>query len=399
MLEALINGRVLCDDGLVSGQTVLLESGRILDVVAPDDPRCATATQVDLREGLLLPGFIDTQVNGGGGMLFNDDPSVATIGAIASAHRRFGTTGMLPTLISDDLQVVGRAIDAVRDAMANNVPGVLGIHIEGPFLSEARKGTHDASKFRMLDSRAVARLTSLKAGRTLVTLAPEMTTPAMIASLVAAGVVVSAGHSNASYAVTKAALGAGVTGFTHLFNAMSPFGSREPGVVGAALEDQNSWCGIIVDGHHVSPVALRIAMRCRPPDRFMLVTDAMSTVGTNADSFMLQGKKIAVRDGKCVDDQGTLSGSCLDMASAVRNAVTMLGVGLPEAVRMASTYPAQFLGLGHELGRIAPGYRANLALANDELVIVDTWIDGQSTHSHAMSIPRTNGLGGRESTC
>ena len=399
MLDALINGRVLCDDGFISGRVVLLESGGILDVVAPEDPRCAAATHIDLCGGLLLPGFIDTQVNGGGGLLFNDDPSVATISAIASAHRRFGTTGMLPTLISDDLSVVARAIDAVRDAMASNVPGVLGIHIEGPFLNEARKGTHDASKFRALDSSAVALLTSLNVGRTLVTLAPEMTTTEMIASLAAGGAVVSAGHSNATHAVTKAALGAGVTGFTHLFNAMSPFGSRDPGAVGAALEDQNSWCGIIVDGHHVSPVALRIAMRCRPSDRFMLVTDAMPSVGTSQDSFMLQGKKITVRDGKCVDDEGTLSGSSLDMASAVRNAVTMLGIELPQAVRMASTYPAQFLGLGHELGRIAPGYRANLVLANDELDILETWIDGQSTHAPAVSIPGTKSLGRRLPAC
>ncbi len=378
MIEALIHGRILCDEGLVTDRVVLIEADRILDVVAPDDPRCATALCRDLKGDLLLPGFIDVQVNGGGGVLFNDDPSMATIRTMAEAHRRFGTTSFLPTLISDDLSVVARAIDAVRNAMTNKIPGVIGVHLEGPFLNEARKGTHDAAKFRHLDGEAVALLSSLKIGRTLVTLAPEMTTAEMIASLAANGVLISAGHTNATYPVIEDALRHGITGFTHLFNAMSPLGSRDPGVVGAALHDANSWCGIIVDGHHVSPVVLQIALRCKRHDRFMLVTDAMPSVGTTQGSFLLQGKKILVRDGKCVDENGTLSGSAIDMASAVRNAVAMLGIDLPQAARMASTYPAEFLGLEHELGRIAPGYRANLVLADEQLNVLDTWIDGQS---------------------
>ena len=379
MLEALVNGRVLLDEGLVSDCVVLIDEGRIVATTNPDDPRCTTATTRDLEGGLLLPGFIDAQVNGGGGVLFNDDPSIETIRTIAAAHRRFGTTSLLPTLISDELPVVAAAIESIRGAIAANVPGVIGIHIEGPYLNEARKGTHDASRFRVLDSDALALLASLDNGRTLVTLAPEMTTPEMIASLVASGVVVSAGHTNATYAEVDSALRHGLTGFTHLFNAMSPLTSREPGAVGAALHDQHSWCGIIVDGHHVSPVTLQIALRCKGFERFMLVTDAMSNVGTDQTSFMLQGKKIIVRDGKCVDEQGTLSGSTLDMASAVRNAITMLGIDLGQAVRMASTNPARFLGMGHDIGRIAPGYRANLVLADDTLNVLDTWIDGRRT--------------------
>lgn len=377
MAEALVNGRVLCDEGLVSGRVVLIDAGRIVGVFSPDDPRCASAARRDLNGGMLLPGFIDTQVNGGGGILFNDDPSVATIRKIVAAHRRFGTTSLLPTLISDDLSVITRAINAVSAAMSGNVPGVIGVHLEGPFLNEARKGTHDARKFRALDGAAVALLCSLNVGRTLVTLAPEMTSPETIASLAASGVILSAGHTNATYAEMESALRHGVTGFTHLFNAMSPLGSREPGVVGAALLDANSWCGIIVDGYHVSPEMLRIALRCKRHDRFILVTDAMANVGTSLTSFMLQGKKISVCDGRCVDEQGTLSGSALDMASAIRNAVAMLDIELAEAVRMASTYPAEFLGLGQELGRIAPGYRANLVLADDRLNVQDTWIDGR----------------------
>ena len=379
MSLALVNGRVLREQGFVEGECVLIEGGRIAALLGRDDPRCRAAQHYDLHGGLLLPGFIDSQVNGGGGVLFNDSPSVATIGTIGRAHRRFGTTGFLPTLISADLHIVARAINAVHGAIVAGVPGVLGIHIEGPFLNVARKGVHDPAKLRELDPHAVELLSSLRGGRTLVTLAPEMTTPQMIQRLTAAGVVVSAGHTNATYAEIRAAREHGLSGFTHLFNAMSPLTGREPGAVGAALDDPGSWCGIIVDGQHTSPVVLRIALRCKPHDRFMLVTDAMPSVGTQATSFELQGRRILVSGDVCVDEDGRLAGSNIDMASCVRNAVRMLGVPLAQAVRMASQWPAEFLGLGNELGRIAPGYRASLVAADDDLKVLETWIDGRSS--------------------
>jgi N-acetylglucosamine-6-phosphate deacetylase len=383
MSVALVNGRMLLGDGragggLTEGQCVLIENGRIAAIAAPGERRCRHARRHDLGGALLLPGFIDSQVNGGGGVLFNDAPSVEAIRAIGRAHRRFGTTGFLPTLISDDLGVVGHAIAAARGALECAVPGALGIHIEGPFLSPERKGVHDPAKLRALDASALGLLTSLRAGRTLVTLAPEMTTPEILEGLVAAGVVVSAGHTNATYAQMAAALRHGITGFTHLFNAMSQLTGREPGAVGAALDDPGSWCGIIVDGRHISPVVLRIALRCKPHDRFMLVTDAMPSVGTELSSFQLQGRRILVSGNACVDEDGRLAGSNTDMASCVRNAIHLLGLPLPEAVRMASQWPAEFLGLGAELGRIAPGYRANLVAADDELAVLETWIDGSS---------------------
>jgi N-acetylglucosamine-6-phosphate deacetylase len=377
-ITALVNGRVLTDRGLVEGRCVLVAGGRILDVVDAADARLAQAQQRDLGGHLLLPGFIDLQVNGGGGVLFNDAPSVEVIREIGRAHRKFGTTGFLPTLISDDLDVVAKAIEAAQSALTLGVPGVLGIHIEGPFLNAERKGIHDPGKIRELDPAGIALLTSLRGGRTLVTLAPEMTTPEMIRKLVNAGVVVSAGHTNATYLQIRAALSQGLTGFTHLFNAMSQLTGREPGVVGAALDDAHSWCGIIVDGEHADPVVLRIAMRCKPRDRFMLVTDAMPSVGTDIQSFNLQGRKITVAGNLCLDEDGRLAGSNIDMASCVRNAVILLKLPLAEAVRMASLYPAQFMGLASELGRIAPGYRANFVLADDQVNVLDTWIDGES---------------------
>jgi len=376
MAIALVNGQVLTG-AQFEPVTVVIEGDRIL-AVGRDIDLATMAAQVDLEGGFLLPGFLDTQVNGGGGLLFNDAPTVETIAMIGAAHRRYGVTGFLPTLISDDLAKVACAIEAVDEAIETGVPGVLGIHIEGPFLSERRKGVHDASKFRTLDEAALTLLTSSRHGRTLVTLAPETTTPEMIGRLAGAGVTVAAGHTNATYERLIEALGAGVTGFTHLFNAMSPLANREPGAVGAALDHQDSWCGVIIDGRHIHPAALRIAFRAKRHDRFMLVTDAMPSVGMVDKNFTIQGRPIRVVNGVCVDENGTLAGSDLDMASAVRNAVQLTGLDLADAAAMASTNPAAFLGLDKELGRIAPGYRANLTVLDHGLKATRTWIDGSA---------------------
>lgn len=389
MSLALTNGRVLTEAGFEEGRVVVLAAGRIEAILRNEQWQAARRgaaaskqTIYDLKGNRLVPGFIDTQVNGGGGVLFNDDPSVDSIVEIGRAHRRFGTTGFLPTLISDDLEVVVQAVRAVQTAIEIGVPGVLGIHIEGPFLNEERKGVHDVTKLRWLDEDALGLLTSLNGGgRTLVTLAPERTSPQIIRKLADAGVIISAGHTNGTYEEIKDALSQGLSGFTHLFNAMSQLTGREPGAVGAALDDADSWCGIIVDGHHVDPVVLRIALRSKRPDRFMLVTDAMPSVGAPNKAFKLQGRPISVADNMCVDEHGRLAGSDIDMASAVRNAISMLGVELEQSLQMASRYPAEFLRLGHELGRIAPGYRANLALLDSKLDVVETWIDGRGTDS------------------
>lgn len=377
MQLALVNGRVLRDSGWAENQVVLIEGGQIAQIVERDSNWSAGKTY-DLQGETLLPGFIDVQVNGGGGVLFNDDPSVASIREIGSAHRRFGTTGFLPTLISDDLEVVSRAVKAVQDAIEGGAPGVLGIHIEGPFLNAARKGVHDETKLRWLNEDALGLLTSLQGGKTLVTLAPERTTPQIIRKLSNAGVIVSAGHTNGTYAEIRTALDHGLSGFTHLFNAMSQLTGREPGAVGAALDDDASWCGIILDGHHVDPVVLRIAMRSKRRDRFMLVTDAMPTVGAPNKSFRLQGRPISVNDNMLVDENGRLAGSDIDMATAVRNAPNMLDVDLAQAARMASLHPASFLGLDRQFGRIEPGYRADLVLVDAGVNVLETWIAGQS---------------------
>lgn len=376
MTTALTHARVLAADGWHDDLAVLLEGERIVDLLPPADPHVRGAHQHDLHGAMLVPGFIDVQVNGGGGVLFNEAPTVETLRRIGAAHRRFGTTGFLPTLISDRVEVMRAALAAVEQALAEGVPGLLGIHLEGPYLAAARKGVHDPKYFHAPGSDELALLCAPHRGVRLLTLAPDQVPLASIGALAGAGLIVCAGHTAADYEMIRAALAAGVRGFTHLFNAMTPFGSREPGVVGAALEDADSWCGIIVDGHHVHPASLRVAIAAKPRGKMLLVTDAMPPVGADRPDYVLNGETIVVRDGVCQTAQGVLAGSALDMASAVRNAVQLLGLPLEEAVRMASTYPAEFLGLRESHGRIAPGYRADLVVLDDEYRVQQSWIGG-----------------------
>ncbi|MEI7036855.1 N-acetylglucosamine-6-phosphate deacetylase [Fulvimonas yonginensis] len=375
-LLALAHGRVLTPEGLREDVVVLVRDGHVLALADAADPRLTGAARHDLAGALLLPGFIDVQVNGGGGLLFNDAPTVDTLRGIAAAHRRFGTTGLLPTLITDTAATMRAALEAVDAAIAQGVPGILGIHVEGPFLAPARKGIHDASLFRAPDADDLRVLTAQHRGVVMLTLAPEQVDPGTIARLAAAGVRVSLGHTGADYATARAALEAGASGFTHLYNAMTPLGSREPGVVGAALDDPGSWCGLIVDGHHVHPAALRVAITAKPPGKCVLITDAMPPVGSERPDYVLNGQTIVVRDGICMNDAGVLAGSALDMAGAVRNAVNLLGLPLEEAARMASAYPAEWLGLEQTHGCIAPGQRADFAVLDDTLHVRETWIGG-----------------------
>lgn len=368
------NGRIITLDAACDRLTMAVEGARI----AAMDEGAEGAAAIDLEGGWLVPGFIDTQVNGGGDVLFNDTQDVATIARIGVAHARFGTTAFLPTLISGTLDTIERALDAVDAAIERNVPGVIGIHVEGPFLSVERKGIHDSGNFRPLDDAALALLTRPRRGVVMVTLAPEHCPPGAIRALAAAGVIVSIGHSNASYAETRAAIEAGARGVTHLFNAMSGLHHREPGVVGAAMEDRSLYCGLIVDGVHVHPAALRVALAARPHDHFMLVTDAMPSVGGERSEFMLNGERIRVEGSVCLNDAGTLAGCNLDMASAVRN-THELGVTVEEAVAMASANPAAFLGLSDMVGHLAPGHRADFVWLDRQLEVRGTWIGGSRT--------------------
>ncbi len=375
-LRALLAPRLFDGQGW-RGPTLLHIAGGCIAALEPA-PRHAPDDCLMLPDdALLAPGFIDIQVNGGGDALLNDSPDEQTIARMAQAHRRFGTTGLLPTLITD---VSGKMADLLAAADAGlSVPGVLGFHLEGPFLNPARKGIHPAAFMRRPDAADLALLARFgRLGRSLVTLAPEMMPPGAVKALAEAGLALSAGHSEATAAEVDAAIGAGLSGVTHLFNAMSQITPREPGLVGMALADGRLMASIICDGLHVAPLNLRLAYRLMGRDRLMLVSDAMPTVGGATGTFSLQGRVICLEGGRLTGPDGTLAGAHLGMIEAVRNAVTMMGCPLDDALVMASGTPARFLGLDRQHGRIAQGFAADLvALRGERLIVSGTCIAGQ----------------------
>ena len=309
--------------------------------------------------------------------MFNDSPTPESLKTMIESHRQFGTTSIFPTLISTDFERMRSAAKAVTDALNQNIPGIRGIHFEGPYLSKAKKGVHNEQIIRNVDESAFELFTKKNLGIVLVTLAPENVSQTFIKDLAQDGVRVCAGHTNATFDQMNKAYTSGVLGVTHLFNAMSQLDSRTPGVVGAALENTTSWCGIIVDGYHVHPSTLRTALKTKPTGKMILVTDAMATVGAINKSFILNGEEITAINGRCATSNGRLAGSDLDMASAVKNTVELLDIPLEEALRMASLYPADFVGLSHCLGRIKVGYVADLVHLNKKLAPIKSWIGGQ----------------------
>ncbi|MCG5243736.1 N-acetylglucosamine-6-phosphate deacetylase [Azospirillum doebereinerae] len=373
----LAGARLFTGDALLDGHGLLVEDGRILDLLPAGAAVEAEVVRLP-EDSLLAPGFIDAQVNGAGGVLFNDSPTVESALAIAAALRRSGTVGLLPTLITDER---GRTEQATRAALAASAlpgSGVLGVHLEGPFLSPERPGVHEPRFIRHPDDADIGFLTGAAAGspdaRVLVTLAPERVSDEALARLSAGGVILSAGHSAAGLERVGEAAGLGLRGVTHLFNAMPPIVNRAPGLALAGMQDPRLWCGVIADGVHVHPALLRLTLAAKPPGRVFLVTDAMPPVGTDATSFTLYGRTIHRRDGRLETEDGTLAGADIDMIGAVRNAMGLLGVTLEEALRMASLYPAAFLGLEDRYGRLAPGHRAALVLLGPGLEVLGTWV-------------------------
>jgi N-acetylglucosamine-6-phosphate deacetylase len=368
---------LLIDGSWWRGQGVLVRDG-VIAAILPEASAVAAQRVALPPEALLSPGLVDVQVNGGGGVLFNDAPSLEAARAIAAAHRRLGTTAILPTLITDTgpaMALAGAAARAACDADC----GVIGVHFEGPFLSPHRPGVHRGELIRPIEAADVALLAEVAAGlrgRVMVTLAPECVADSVLRRLAAAGVVLSAGHSEADFERMRAALAAGVTGFTHLYNAMPAPAGRAPGLVTAALLDGPSFCGVIADGVHVHRASLRLVLAAKGFGRVMLVSDSMPPLGTDQGEFMLQGRRILRGAGRLVSETGTLAGADICLADAVRFVVRELDVTVARALEMASAVPAAFLRLEDRVGRIAVGLRADLLLLSPDLQVLGTWHGG-----------------------
>jgi len=377
-LTAITGARIFDGDLWHEHHALVIEDGKVAAITPLSDvPAKARAVPMD---GLsLVPGFVDLQVNGGGGVLLNEQRDVEGIRTICAAHARFGTTALLPTLITDTRAVTEEAIAAGLAARAAGVPGFLGLHLEGPHLSIARKGAHDPALIRPMEEADLERIEAARKGleALLTTLAPENATNEQIAGLSAAGVTVSLGHSDSSYATATGAVEAGAHVVTHLFNAMSQLGNREPGMVGATLDLGHVSAGLIADGFHVHPAAIRTALRAkRGPGRIFLVTDAMSPMGTDMTSFFLNGREIFREGGRLTLADGTLAGADIDMASCVRYMHDTVGIELEEALRMASLYPAEAIGMTGRKGRLTHGHDADFAVIDGNVAVVSTWIAG-----------------------
>jgi N-acetylglucosamine-6-phosphate deacetylase len=352
---------------------LLIEGARIRGITA-DVPAGMPVEELD-EDAILAPGFIDLQVNGGGGIMFNDETSPEGLARIAAAHALKGTTSILPTLISSTREHIAQAMQAARDALDQGVPGIMGLHLEGPFLALARRGIHPAAAMTRMTETDARILAAPFPAPLLVTVAPEEVDPAFIAMLADAGVAVFAGHSDATWEQARAGFAAGIRGATHLYNAMSPLHGRTPGLVGAVLDDARAYAGIIVDGHHVHPAALRLALNAMGGERLFLVSDAMATTASDATGFELAGERITLAGGMLTNAQGTLAGAHLTMAEAVRNLVSFTGADWTTALRMATATPAECLGID-DRGVIAVGARADLVVLDDDLNVIEVWQGG-----------------------
>ncbi|MCD2356401.1 N-acetylglucosamine-6-phosphate deacetylase [Pantoea sp. MHSD4] len=381
-MYALVNGRIYSGHEVLDNHAVVVADGLIARV-CPRESLPANIEQRDMAGAMIAPGFIDLQLNGCGGVQFNDSLdalSIETLETMQRANEKSGCTSFLPTLITSSDALMKRAIETMRAYLQKHQHQALGLHLEGPWLSKAKKGTHDPALIRLPDAAMVQYLCDNADVITKVTLAPENAGSEVIRQLTDAGIIVSAGHSNATYEEAKAGFSAGVRFATHLYNAMPTFAGREPGLIGALFDSPDVYCGIIADGLHVHYANVRNAKRIKG-DKLVLVTDATAPAGADISEFIFAGKTIYYRDGLCVDENGTLSGSALTMIEAVQNSVEHVGIALDEALRMASLYPARAMGVERQLGSIEAGKIANLTVFTRDFKIIKTFVNGDDVLS------------------
>ncbi|EPZ7320753.1 N-acetylglucosamine-6-phosphate deacetylase [Vibrio mimicus] len=374
-MYALTNCKIYTGNDVLVKHAVIINGDKI-ETVCPIESLPSDIKVVDLNGANLSPGFIDLQLNGCGGVMFNDEITAKTIDIMHKANLTSGCTSFLPTLITSSDENMRQAIAAAREYQSQYPNQSLGLHLEGPYLNVMKKGIHSVDFIRPSDDSMIDTICANSDVIAKVTLAPENNKPEHIEKLVQAGIVVSIGHTNATYTEARQSFESGITFATHLFNAMTPMVGREPGVVGAIYDTPDVYAGIIADGFHVDYANIRIAHKIKG-EKLVLVTDATAPAGAEMDYFIFVGKKVYYRDGKCVDENGTLGGSALTMIEAVQNTVEHVGIALDEALRMATLYPAKAIGVDDKLGRIKKGMIANLTVFDRDFNVKATVVNGQ----------------------
>ncbi|WP_417879232.1 N-acetylglucosamine-6-phosphate deacetylase [Vibrio sp.] len=374
-MYALINATIYTGHDVLTEHAVIVDAGKIQSIVKMDELPKEIEIH-DLQGANLSPGFIDLQLNGCGGVMLNDAITADTMHIMHKANLKSGCTSFLPTLITSSDEDMQQAISAAREYQRRYQNQSLGLHLEGPYLNVLKKGIHRPDFIRKSDDEMIQMICDNHDVIAKVTLAPEQNEPAHIQRLRNAGIVVSIGHTNATYQEARQGFANGITFATHLFNAMTPMVGREPGVVGAIYDTSEVYAGIIADGFHVDYANIRIAHKIKG-DKLVLVTDATAPAGADMDHFIFVGKKVYYRNGKCVDENGTLGGSALTMIEAVQNTVEHVGIALDEALRMATLYPARAIGVERQLGEIKPGMVANLTVFDRDFNVKATVVNGQ----------------------
>ena len=375
MKQALLGSQIFCGERFYDDHALLVEGKSIVDIVdknnTPDN-----FNKIELDQGILAPGFIDLQVNGGGGVLFNNSPNKESLNTIIKAHQFFGTTSVMPTVISDSLEVLEQCIKTVTEEIKNN-SSLLGIHIEGPFFNTKYRGVHQKQYISTINSDYLNLFESLKGFPVMLTLAPECISSQQLKHLTSLGIKTLAGHSDASYDELDDAIKNGLDGFTHLFNAMGQISAREPGVVGSALHFENTFASIIVDLHHVHPSLIQLAYQLKPKGKLFFISDSMATINHGKPSFELYDEVVNESDGRLVNSEGKLAGSSITQIDAVKNAYQKCNIPLNQALAMASRYPAEYLGIENHLGSLKPGYRADLVHFDSNFKVHNAWVSGK----------------------
>ena len=374
MKRALLGSQIFCGERFYDHHALLIDGNSIIEIV--DENNIPKAfNKIELNQGILAPGFIDLQVNGGGGILFNNRPTKESLNTIINAHQFFGTTSIMPTVISDSIKVLTKCTRAVAQEIKKN-SGLLGIHIEGPFFSLKYRGVHQKKYISKLSSEYLELFSNLKEYPVILTLAPECISIKDLNHLASLGLRIMAGHTDASYDELEQAAKNNLNGFTHLFNAMSQMSAREPGAVGAALDFDNLYASIIVDLHHVHHSLIKLAYQKKPIGKLFFISDSMATINHGEPTFELYDEVVSEQNGRITNAEGKLAGSSITQIDAVKNAYQKCNIPLDHALAMASRYPAEFIGVDRYLGSLKPNYRADLVHFDSNFKVNNVWTSG-----------------------